>query len=231
MVCIVTMLLKAIWLIGSIGKTTAFPKPLEKEEEERLISAWMEGDEDAREKLILHNLRLVAHIAKKYERNCMEREDVISFGTIGLIKAVTTFERSKGTLSNYASRCIENEIRMALRADRKLVQTVSLSEPIGSDKEGNELSLADLVCTEDESMIEEVQTKLEAERVERIMHRLLSQREQTVLRLRFGMDGGEPMAQREVAALLQISRSYVSRIEKKAIGKLREALRAEQKKK
>lgn len=224
MFSVLAMVLQAVCLIGAIGKTTAFPKPLEKEEEERLITRWMDGDEEAKEKLILHNLRLVAHIAKKYERNQMDREDVISCGTIGLIKAVTTFERSKGSLSNYASRCIENEIRMALRIDRKLVQTVSLSEPIGSDKEGNELSLADLVCTEDDSMIEEVQTKLEAERVERVMRHVLSKREQTVLRLRFGMDGGEPMAQREVALLLGISRSYVSRIEKKAIGKMREAL-------
>ena len=169
----------------------------------------------------------MAHIAKKYQKAERDREDLISIGTIGLIKAVSTFSESKGALSAYAARCIENEILMSLRRERKLVETVSIEEPVGSDKEGNELRLSDLVCTEEDSIFEQVQERLDAQRVTELMQRVLTKRERTVLTLRFGLNGQRALAQREVANLLNISRSYVSRIETKAMEKLRAALRAE----
>lgn len=221
MLTILSILLHSVCLIGAIGDIAAFPSAFSKEEEAYWIARLALGDEEAREQLIVHNLRLVAHIAKKYEKHPSEREDLISCGTIGLIKAVTSFSEEKGTLSGYASRCIENEILMSFRRDRKLVPTVSMEEAIGQDKEGNELQLADLVCTEEDSILEQVQKKLDVERVYRVMRRVLSKREQNVLALRFGLNGGAPMAQREVANVLGISRSYVSRIESKALEKIR----------
>jgi RNA polymerase sporulation-specific sigma factor len=149
---------------------------------------------------------------------------LISIGTIGLIKAVSTFSEAKGTLSAYASRCIENEILMSLRRDRKLVETVSIEEPVGADKEGNELKLADLVCTEADTIFEQVQSRLDAAIITDTMRKVLTKRERVVLNLRFGLSGSAPMAQREVANVLNISRSYVSRIEKKAVEKMRAAL-------
>lgn len=225
MVSLFALLFQTIWFIGSIGKTGSFPKPLSKEEETVCIRQMEAGDEAAREKLILHNLRLAAHIAKKYENSGFDREDLISCGTIGLIKAVSTFRESKGSLSSYASRCIENEILMCLRSERKLVQTVSMEEPIGSDKEGNELSLADLVAGDEDTIFDRLQAKLDAERVEKAMNKVLTKRERTVLILRYGLHGGVPMPQRRVANALNISRSYVSRIEKKAMEKMKIALR------
>ncbi len=222
------LLFNSICFFGAIGDMNAFPKPFEKEEEAYWLKRLKEGDEEAREQLIVHNLRLVAHIAKKYEHNGAERDDLISCGTIGLIKAVSTFSEAKGSLSGYASRCIENEILMGFRRDRKLVQTVSIEEAVGQDKEGNELQLADLICTDEDSIFEQVQRRLDAERVHHVMRKVLTKREQTVLSLRFGLGGGIPMAQREVAGILGISRSYVSRIETKAMEKLKKALRPEQ---
>ncbi len=220
-------LLESIALIGAI-RSNSYPQPLSKEEERMWLDRLLAGSDEARETLILHNLRLVAHIAKKYQKAERDREDLISIGTIGLIKAVSTFSESKGALSAYAARCIENEILMSLRRERKLVETVSIEEPVGSDKEGNELRLSDLVCTEEDSIFEQVQERLDAQRVTELMQRVLTKRERTVLTLRFGLNRQRALAQREVANLLNISRSYVSRIETKAMEKLRAALRAEE---
>ena len=220
-------LLKSIALIGAI-RSNSYPQPLSKEEERMWLDRLLAGSDEARETLIVHNLRLAAHIAKKYQKSEQDREDLISIGTIGLIKAVSTFSESKGALSAYAARCIENEILMSLRRERKLVETVSIEEPVGSDKEGNELRLSDLVCTEEDSIFEQVQERLDAQRVTELMQRVLTKRERTVLTLRFGLNGQRALAQREVANLLNISRSYVSRIETKAMEKLRAALRAEE---
>lgn len=224
---LLTLLLNSICFFGAIGETASFPKPLEKEEEAYWLMRLAEGDEEAREQLIVHNLRLVAHIARKFEKNASEREDLISCGTIGLIKAVSTFSESKGSLSSYASRCIENEILMSYRRERKLVQTVSFEEAVGQDKEGNELPLAELIATDEDSVFDQVLRRLDADRVYRVMRRCLTKREQTVLVLRYGLRGGVPMAQREVANALGISRSYVSRIESGAMEKLRAALSAQ----
>ena len=227
MLSVLALLFQAICLIGSIGAGGSFPKPLSKEEEQRYIALLMQGDAEAREKLILHNLRLVAHIAKKFRQNGVEQEDLISCGSIGLIKAVSTFSEKKGALSAYAARCIEHEILMSLRSERKLVQTVSMEEPIGADKEGNELQLADLVATEPDSIFDAVQTRLDAELIGRTMQRVLTRRERLVLAMRYGLNGTVAMPQREVANALDISRSYVSRIEKKAMEKMRDALGAQ----
>jgi RNA polymerase sporulation-specific sigma factor len=221
------LLMQSIALIGAIGSTGSFPKPLSPEEEKLWVGRLIAGDEEAREKLIVHNLRLCAHIAKKYQKAERDREDLISIGTIGLIKAVSTFSESKGTLSAYAARCIENEILMSLRRERKLVETVSIEEPVGADKEGNELRLSDLVCTEADTIFEQVQSRLDAAIITETMQKVLNKRERVVLTLRFGLSGDAPMPQREVAALLDISRSYVSRIEKKAVEKMRAALGGE----
>jgi RNA polymerase sporulation-specific sigma factor len=197
---------------------------LSRAEEAAALQALAEGDEDARAKLIEHNLRLVVFLARRFENTGVNIEDLISIGTIGLIKAVSTFSESKGTLSAYAARCIENEILMSLRRERKLVETVSIEEPVGADKEGNELRLADLVCTEADTIFEQVQGRLDAAILTDTMRKVLTKRERVVLTLRFGLSGDAPMAQREVANMLDISRSYVSRIEKKAVEKMREAL-------
>ena len=218
------LLMQSIAFVGAIGSNGSFPKPLSPEEEKQWVQRLIEGDEEAREKLIVHNLRLCAHIAKKYQKAERDREDLISIGTIGLIKAVSTFSESKGTLSAYAARCIENEILMHLRRERKLVETVSIEEPVGADKEGNELRLADLVCTEADTIFEQVQGRLDAAILTDTMRKVLTKREQVVLTLRFGLNGQTPLAQREVANVLDISRSYVSRIEKKAVEKMRAAL-------
>lgn len=218
------LLFQSIALIGAIGSNGSFPQPLSAEEEQKWVRRLIEGDEEAREKLIVHNLRLCAHIAKKYQKADRDREDLISIGTIGLIKAVSTFSEAKGTLSAYASRCIENEILMSLRRDRKLVETVSIEEPVGADKEGNELKLADLVCTEADTIFEQVQGRLDAAIIAETMQKALTKRERVVLTLRFGLSGEAPMPQREVANVLDISRSYVSRIEKRAVEKMRAAL-------
>ena len=209
-----------------INGSDTLPPPLSKAEEQSVMKRISDGDDSARELLIVHNLRLVVYIAKKFESPSAGTEDLISIGTIGLIKAVNTFSPEKNIkLATYASRCIENEILMTFRKEKKLVKTVSMEEAVGTDKEGNELPIADLVCTEDDSIFEQVQRKLDFEQVDRVMQRVLSKRERTVIALRFGLNGGIPMAQREVANVLSISRSYVSRIESKAMEKLRSELK------
>lgn len=199
----------------------SFPQPLPAEEERRCLEAYRQnGDQAARNRLIEHNLRLVAHIIKKYYSAAHEQEELISIGTIGLIKAVSTFDYTKGTrLATYASRCIENEILMYFRAGRKNAQDVSFNDPIDIDKEGHPLTLMDIIAAED-SICENLELKVGAEQLYRYMQEVLEPREQEILRWRYGL-GGDSMTQREVAKKLGISRSYVSRIEKKALLKLR----------
>ncbi len=219
-------LLQELFLLaGYVGGSGSFPPPLPVAEEARLVRQMQSGSEEAREKLITHNLRLVAHIAKKYVRCGRDADDVISIGTIGLIKAVSTFDAQKSTaLSSYASRCIENEILMSIRLERKQVAEVSISEPIGLDSDGNNISIAEVLGTEPDMIFDAVRQRLDTERIFRTMQWALTERESTVVRLRYGLFGMQRLSQREIANLLGISRSYVSRIEKKALEKLNTAL-------
>lgn len=198
----------------------SFPRPLSAEQEREALVAWREkGDRTARQRLIEHNLRLVAHIIKKYYSNAEEVDDLISIGTIGLIKAVDTFDYTKKVrLVTYASRCVENEILMHFRAKRRTAQDVSFSEPIDTDRDGNELTLLDVVAGED-TLCEDTELKINGEKLHRYLHEELEPREREILVLRYGLVN-DPLTQREVAARLNISRSYVSRIEKRALEKL-----------
>lgn len=204
-----------------IGTSRSFPEQLAPAEEKRLIALMRAGDEDARQKLIEHNLRLVAYIARKYVKAGRDADDVISIGTIGLIKAVSTYDPAKGVaLSSYASRCAENEILMSIRSERRQVQEVSLYDSIGTDGDGNEIALSDILGSDPDTVLEAVQSSLERERIKKAVSAALTKREALVISMRFGLSGGYAMTQREVARLLGISRSYISRIEKKALAKL-----------
>lgn len=195
----------------------SFPKPLSKKDEDICLKRMKDGDNEAKDKLIRHNLRLVAHIVKKYYLSKSDPDDLISIGTIGLIKAVNTFRPDKGIrLSSYASRCIENEILMYFRSAKKSSMDISINEPIETDKNGNVLTLMDTIATDD-SVVEKIYTKMNISKLKTIMVKNLSDRERTILCLRYGLGGIKPLPQREVAKRLGISRSYVSRIEKKAI--------------
>ncbi|MGI5921008.1 MAG: RNA polymerase sporulation sigma factor SigK [Syntrophomonadaceae bacterium] len=196
-----------------------FPQPLSEDEERKCLDELRKGNEDARNKLIEHNLRLVAHVVKKYENRSEDLEDLISIGTIGLIKAIKTFNEDRGVrLATYAARCIENEVLMHLRNMKKTKQEVSMYDPIGYDKEGNEISLIDILTTDNE-IVDQVEAKLQEEKIREKME-ALSQREQEVIELRYGLFTGFKETQREIAKKLGISRSYVSRIEKRAVKKL-----------
>jgi len=211
--------------LGYVTNSTSFPQPLTPEEEQKFIEAYKEGSEDARNTLIERNLRLVAHIVKKYATYNGDSDDLISIGTIGLIKAISTFDQSKGTrLATYAARCIENEILMQIRSTKKIQNEVSLHDPIGVDREGNEITLIDVIGSETESVIDEVELKIQVKRLYNKMKSVLKNREKTVLELRYGLVNGASKTQREIAGMLGISRSYVSRIEKKAIKKLSKEL-------
>ena len=212
---------------GYFGSNTkSFPKPLSQEEERKYIELYMKGDEHAREVLIEHNLRLVAHIAKKFASNGSATiEDYISIGTIGLIKGVNTFNLEKGRqLVTYIARCIENELLMYLRAGKKSSGEIFLAESIGEDKEGNTLSLIDVIGADEHSVDEQVETKIETEKLKGILSKTLTERELLVIQMRYGIGGKQVLPQREIAKRLGISRSYVSRIEKKALGKLNREL-------
>ena len=202
----------------------SFPKPLSKEEEAECLRLAAAGDLDARNKLVEHNLRLVAHIVKKYYTQADLQDDLISIGTIGLIKAVNTFRPDKGIrLATYASRCIENEILMFFRSRKKLQGEVSLSDAIEGDGDGDELHLADVVGEED-TMLTDLQDRDDRILIRQLVARVLDEREADVIRRRYGLGGAEPETQREIAKRYGISRSYVSRIEKKALEKLAEGL-------
>ncbi|MBL0387350.1 RNA polymerase sporulation sigma factor SigK [Tumebacillus sp. ITR2] len=221
----VVLLLKEITLFVSYIKNNAFPQPLSEEDEAKYLRLMADGDEHARNVLVEHNLRLVAHIVKKFENTGEDSEDLISIGTIGLIKAIESFSVGKGTkLATYAARCIENEILMHLRSLKKTRKDVSLHDPIGTDKEGNEITLIDVLGTESDEVLDEVQLKLEKLKIYNRLN-LLDDREQEVIRGRFGLPDGEEKTQREIAEELGISRSYVSRIEKRALTKLLHELR------
>ena len=185
-----------------------------------------QGDPAARKALIEHNLRLVAHIAKKYVGPAASQDDLISIGTIGLIKAVGTYSGKKSTrLATYAAKCIENEILMSIRASRRVRQEISLSLPIGVDKDGNEISFNDILGTDTDEIIDSIDLKIQVSNLRNALKEALTGREQTVVIARYGLDGSEPKPQREIARALGISRSYVSRIEKKALDKLKEYLK------
>lgn len=199
----------------------SFPKPLSKKDEEYYLQKLKEGDNEARNKLVEHNLRLVAHIIKKYYGTKCEQDDLVSIGTIGLIKAINTFKPDKKIrLSSYASRCIENEILMYLRAVKKTERDVSLNETIDTDKDGNPLTLMDIMKVDD-NILDELDMKLNSKKLGQYITEELNSREKTVIILRYGLNGKKPMTQKEIAKMLNISRSYVSRIETKALKTLR----------
>ncbi len=216
---------KITFFTGSILGSGSFPKPLSAEDELDCLKKMKEGDKSARDKLINHNMRLVAHVVKKYS-GAADTDDLISVGSIGLIKAVDTYELGKGTqLATYTARCIENEILMLLRLNKKHKNDVYLSDPVGTDKDGNELSLMDLLAEKDDTVFAQVDKSIEREKFLQFIKGVLTEREYTVLCLRYGLKGKRNYAQREVAKFLKISRSYISRIEKKAIDKLKEAIK------
>lgn len=207
-------------LRGAILKS--FPNPLTPSEEKQYIQQYTEGDLHAKHILIEHNLRLVAHVVKKYQYLDEDPEDLISIGTIGLIKAVVTFNADKGNrLAAYASKCIENEILMYLRSKKKSNKEVSLYEPIGTDREGNEIKLYDIIETDEEDVSEKIYLRENIQKLYEKVESELSDRERLVLKMRYGLYSGEEYTQREIARQLGISRSYVSRIEKSAVKKLR----------
>lgn len=216
--------IKDLALLVSHIKNNSFPLPLDPVKERECLERFAQGDEEARKTLIEHNLRLVAHIVKKYDNTRLDNDDLISIGTVGLIKAINTFDLAKGVkLATYAARCIENEILMQLRSMKKNRDVISLQEPLGIDQEGNELSLMDVLgCQSD--LFEKVNHRLEVARLLEMMKRL-PQRESYVLQRRFALVDGRNWTQREIAIKLGISRSYVSRIEKRALRLLSSYLR------
>ncbi len=214
------------FLFGYATNCNSFPQPLSGDEEMKYMEMYKNGSEEARNTLIERNLRLVAHIVKKYSSFGNDCDDLISIGTIGLIKAITTFDQSKGTrLATYAARCIENEILMQIRSTKKIQSEVSLHDPIGIDREGNEITLIDVIGNESESVVDEVELKMQVKKLYSKMKVVLKKREKVVLELRYGLASGTVKTQREIAQMLGISRSYVSRIEKKAIKKLSRELK------
>jgi len=216
------LLLKDIvFFAGYIAAGNTFPSPLTPQEEETALREMQSGDKAARERLISHNLRLVAHVAKRYTNKKEELDDLISIGTVGLIKAVSTFDAQKGAgLATYAARCINNEILMSLRAAKKQKNEVSLQAAIGTDSEGNEITLADIMGSKETEIADYVERGMDVSRALAVVEKHLTRREQTVIVLRYGLSGRPCLPQREVAKLLGISRSYVSRIEKRALQKI-----------
>ena len=213
--------LSSLFLVGHVT-SGSFPEPLGEEEERDCLRRMKEGDKSARDCLIEHNLRLVAHIVKKYSQSA-DVDDLISIGTIGLIKGVESFDPERSThLATYVARCVENEVLMYLRREKKFASQVSLSEPIGFDSEGNEVSLMDVLVGDGEDVCDKVEKRGSIKKLYEKVKNLLAGREKEVILMRYGLCGDEPLTQREVAKKLGISRSYVSRIEKKAISRLKE---------
>lgn len=210
---------------GYVNNRSSLPEQLTAEEENRLLQRLADGDEGAKDELVERNLRLVAHIAKKYKAPGRDTDDLISTGSIGLIKAVSTYSPEKGkSLASYAGRCIENEILMSIRAERKKRGEISLEEPIGVDRDGNEITVGDIIGTDEDAVFGDAIGRISARRLRSLVEDTLTGRELSVIILRFGLDGGEPLPQREVGKMLGISRSYVSRIEKRAISLLKSAI-------
>lgn len=214
------MLDKVYLLAGYITNGNSFPYPLNEEEERDLFSKYKAGVEGSKNELITRNLRLVAHIIKKFNPQSKDADDLISIGTVGLIKAIESFDYNKGNrLATYAARCIENEILMFVRASKKTKSEVYLQDPIGVDREGNEICLEDILGTESDCVMEEVENKISIKKLYKLIDKILEGKERTIIKLRYGLCC-EPQTQREIAESLGISRSYVSRIEKKALKKL-----------
>lgn len=216
---------RLFFFTGYVSNKNSFPKPLSAEDEEKYLRLYKtNGDMEAREMLIKHNMRLVAHVVKKYNK-AADTDDLISVGSIGLVKGIGTFEYGKGTqLATYVARCIENEILMLIRSGKKHKNTVSLSEAVGIDVEGNEFTLMELLCIKDEGVFKQVEMNMLAEKLGATIKQCLSDREYLIIRHRYGLEGTPTRTQREVAKNLDISRSYISRIEKKALAKIRQEL-------
>ena len=218
---------KILTFSSFVNTASGFPKPLSAEEEKKYFDAFKSGDMKAKEILISHNLRLVAHIVKKYS-GAGEADDLISVGSIGLIKAINSFEYGKGTqLSTYAARCIENEILMLIRVSKKHKQTLSLQESLGEDKEGNEIALMDIIPTIEGEVEDIVESNILTEKMGRLIKQVLPEREYEIIKYRYGMENQPALTQREVAKKLGISRSYISRLETKAIETIRQELENE----
>ncbi|QSZ26537.1 RNA polymerase sporulation sigma factor SigK [Aceticella autotrophica] len=220
-IALAASIVKEILNFGYLTNANSFPQPLTPDEEKIYLEAYKNGNEDAKNILIERNLRLVAHVVKKYGNTGKDIDDLISIGTIGLIKAICTFDLSKGThLATYAARCIENEILMSLRSEKKTKYEVSLQDPIGIDKEGNEISLIDILGTDADEISDEVELRMQVKKLYNKINSVLKNREKIIIELRYGLKNGGRKTQREIAKMLGISRSYVSRIEKKALSKL-----------
>ena len=217
------ILFSNIFLVGFVSGGSSFPAALTADEEAKYLEQYQSGSDEAKNILIEHNLRLVAHVVKKYQGCGIESDDLISIGTIGLIKAVSTYNTEKKIrLATYASKCIENEVLMVLRSQKKLSYEVSLSEPIGYDKEGNEVSLIDVLQTDEDDTADKIERDNNIAKLYKIFSKVLRGREAQVIKKRYGLYGTENKTQREIADELGISRSYVSRLEKKAVKKLAE---------
>lgn len=211
----------AVFLVGYISNNSLFPEPLSSSDEQYYLELLKNGDEEARNILIERNLRLVAHVCKKYSTTNTDLDDLISIGTIGLIKGINSFDNSKGVkLATYVSRCIDNEILMYLRSTKKLNAEVYLEDPIGKDKDDNTVTLQEVLENDERSIEEEVDLKFKIKKLYKKMKEVLKDREKFIIELRFGLNGKKPKTQHEIAEMMGISRSYVSRIETKAIGKL-----------
>ncbi|AKN29385.1 RNA polymerase sigma 70 [Clostridium carboxidivorans P7] len=219
--CLLDLAGSMVFLTAYITNNSSFPQPLNDKEEEYYLKKFKEGDLLAKNILVERNLRLVAHIVKKYSYPGKEVDDLISIGTVGLIKAIDSFDASKGTrLATYAAKCIENEILMLIRNNKKTKGEIYLQDPIGIDKEGNEISLLDVLSSDEDSIIEIVESKIQVKKLYDKMNTCLAEREKSVVEMRYGLLEGKPKTQREIAKILGISRSYVSRIEKRALKKL-----------
>ena len=217
----INVLSQHFFLVSHLSSPNSFPTPLNPEEEREYFQKMKSGDMEARNILIERNLRLVAHVVKRYNGSGYDSDDLISIGTIGLIKAISTFNIEKNIrFATYASTCINNEMLMLMRAGKKTRSEVYTEEPFGYDKEGNEINLMNILCSEDEDILEKIELKMQIKRLYHFIKKVLKEREKTVIELRYGLSNGSEMTQREIAKLLGISRSYVSRIEKKAINKL-----------
>jgi RNA polymerase sporulation-specific sigma factor len=221
----ITFINKILLFSSFVNSASGFPKPLTPKEEKMYFEKFKQGDMNAKEILINHNLRLVAHIVKKYS-GAGEADDLISVGSIGLIKAINSFEADKGTqLSTYAARCIENEILMLIRLNKKHKQAMSLQENLGQDKDGNDIELMDVIPGIDDEVIEAVDSNILTEKMSDIVKKTLTPRECEIINMRYGLNGQIPLTQREVAVKLGISRSYISRLETKALETIKKEIK------
>ena len=217
---LIKMLFSNFSLFTASYSNNVFPEPLSKEEEEKYIESYLKGNQDARNKLIEHNLRLVAHIVKKYDSNKEDTDDLISLGTIGLIKGIDSFSNSKGTkITTYCARCIENEILMYFRSNNKNLKNVSLNESVGFDKDGNEITILDILKAPKPDYVDEINKKDNIKLLKDYMG-VLTDREKEIIIMRYGLNDTEEQTQKKIAKELKISRSYVSRIEKRALTKI-----------